>query len=43
MKTFRFDRPSRLLDRLPVLGPLLLTAVALLVAACNNGSGGTGY
>jgi hypothetical protein len=43
MKTFRIGRPSGLLDRLPSLGPLLLTAVALIVAACNNGSGGTGY
>jgi predicted small secreted protein len=25
------------------LAPLLLTVVTLIVAACNNGSGGTGY
>ena len=31
------------LDRLHHLGPMLIAAVALLVAACNNGSGGTGY
>ena len=30
--------------RLHLLGPVLLAAVALIVAACNNpGSGGTGY
>lgn len=31
------------LDQLHHLGPVLIAAVALLVAACNNGSGGTGY
>jgi predicted small secreted protein len=30
------------LDRLRLLGPALL-AVALVLAACNNGSGGSGY
>lgn len=37
-------RPStRKLDRLRILGPVLIAAAALVVAACNNGSGGTGY
>ena len=31
------------LRRLRFLGPVLLAAAALIVAACNNGSGGTGY
>ena len=31
------------LDRLAALRPILLIAVALIVAACNNGSGGSGY
>jgi hypothetical protein len=36
-------RSARQLDRLRLLGPLLIAATALIVAACNNGSGGTGY
>jgi hypothetical protein len=35
--------PAAALDRLRVLYPILLVAVALIVAACNNGSGGSGY
>jgi hypothetical protein len=31
------------LDRLRFLGPVLLVVAALIVAACNNGNGGTGY
>jgi hypothetical protein len=31
------------LDRFRWLGPVLVVAAALIVAACNNGSGGTGY
>jgi hypothetical protein len=31
------------LDRLRVLRPILLVAAALIVAACNNGNGGSGY
>lgn len=31
------------LDRLRFVGPVLLVVAALVVAACNNGNGGTGY
>jgi hypothetical protein len=31
------------LDGLRFLGPVLLGVAALIVAACNNGNGGTGY
>jgi len=31
------------LDRLPPLHPMLVVAVALIVAACKNGGGGSGY
>ena len=31
------------LGRLRAFSPVLLTAVAMIVAACNNGSGGSGY
>jgi hypothetical protein len=31
------------LDRFRVLRPVLLVAAALIVAACNNGNGGSGY
>lgn len=31
------------LDRLRFPGPVLLVLAALIVAACNNGNGGTGY
>jgi predicted small secreted protein len=31
------------LDRTRVLGPILLVAGALILAACNNGNGGSGY
>ena len=31
------------LDRLPLLHPMLVVAVALIVAACKNGGGGSGY
>jgi len=36
-------RTAALLGRLRLLGPALLAAAALLVAACKNGSGGSGY
>jgi hypothetical protein len=31
------------LERLHLLRPVLIVLAALIVAACNNGSGGTGY
>jgi hypothetical protein len=31
------------LDRLRLVGPILLVVATLIVAACNNGNGGTGY
>jgi hypothetical protein len=31
------------LDRLRFVGPVLLVVATLIVAACNNGNGGTGY
>ena len=43
MKHLILRRSVRQLDRLRLLGPVLIAATALLVAACNNGSGGTGY
>ena len=43
MKNFALRRSSRPLDRLRFLGPILIAAATLLVAACNKGSGGTGY
>jgi hypothetical protein len=43
MNTNRLRRTGRVLDRLQFLGPILIAATALLVAACNNGSGGTTY
>ena len=33
----------RLLARVPPLPALLALAVPLIVAACNNGNGGSGY
>ena len=36
-------RGSGLASRLRPLSPFLLAVVALAVAACNNGSGGSGY
>jgi len=35
--------PSVGLDRLRFVGPVLLVVAALIVAACNNGNGGTGF
>ena len=35
--------PSVGLDRLRFVDPVLLLVAALIVAACNNGNGGTGY
>jgi hypothetical protein len=43
MNTKRLPRPGRLLDRFPLLGSILIAATALVLAACNNSSGGTGY
>jgi hypothetical protein len=43
MKDMIVRRSARQVDRLRLLGPVLIAAVALIVAACNNGSGGTGY
>lgn len=43
MNTKRLPRPGRLLDRFPLLGSMLIAATALVLAACNNSSGGTGY
>jgi hypothetical protein len=43
MKNVIARQSAALLDRLRLAGPALLIAVALIVAACNNGSGGTGY
>jgi hypothetical protein len=34
---------STTLQRLHLLGPVLVVASALIVAACKNGSGGSGY
>jgi hypothetical protein len=31
------------LARVHHLGPMLIAAVVLVVAACNNGNGGSGY
>jgi len=36
-------RRSAIAARLRSLAPLLLTLVGLVVAACNNGSGGSAY
>jgi hypothetical protein len=35
--------PSVRLDRLRFVGPVLLVVATVIVAACNNGNGGTGY
>jgi hypothetical protein len=43
MKDMIVRRSTRQIDRLRLLGPVLIVAAALIVAACNNGSGGTGY
>jgi hypothetical protein len=43
MKNLIVRRSARQVDRLRLLGPALIAAAALIVAACNNGSGGTGY
>jgi hypothetical protein len=43
MKNVIAHRPSVGLDRLRFVGPVLLVVAALIVAACNNGNGGTGY
>jgi hypothetical protein len=43
MKNVIVGRMRAELDRLHHLGPMLIVTVALVVAACNNGSGGSGY
>jgi hypothetical protein len=43
MKNMIVRRSTRLVDRLRTPGPVLVAVAALIVAACNNGSGGTGY
>jgi hypothetical protein len=43
MKNVIVGRMRAELDRLHPLRPILAVAVALIVAACNNGSGGSGY
>jgi hypothetical protein len=43
MKNMIVRRSARLVDRLRLFGPLLIAAAALVVAACNPGSGGSGY
>jgi hypothetical protein len=36
----RLDRTG---DRLRIVAPVLLAALSLLLAACNNGDGGSSY
>jgi hypothetical protein len=51
MKNLNLGRSATMLDRaalrfrfrLRLLGPILIAAAALIVAACNNGTGGSGY
>jgi hypothetical protein len=43
MKNMINRRSAHQVDRLRLLGPVLIAAAGLIVAACNNGSGGTGY
>jgi hypothetical protein len=43
MKNMIVSRSARQVDRLRLLGPVLIAAAALIVAACNNGSGSSGY
>jgi predicted small secreted protein len=43
MKNVIARRSAAGLGRLRLLGPVLVAAAALIVAACNNGSGGSGY
>jgi len=43
MNSNRIPRPGELLDRFRILGPLLIAVVGLIVAACNNSGGGSGY
>jgi len=43
MKNMIVRRSARQVDRLRLLGPILIMAAALIVAACNPGSGGSSY
>jgi hypothetical protein len=43
MKNVIARRSAGALARLRLLGPILLVAASLIVAACNNGSGGSSY
>jgi hypothetical protein len=43
MKNMKTPWSGARLDRLRLLSPALLALIALVLAACNNGSGGSGY
>jgi len=43
MKNMIVARVRAQLAWLPHRGPMLIAAIALAVAACNNGNGGSGY
>jgi hypothetical protein len=43
MKNVIVARVRAHLDRVHHLGPTLIATVALVVTACNNGNGGSGY